>query len=277
MKSANSISNGVSSRAQIVATIGPASGQADMLKTMVERQMDVARFNFEWFVPERALERERIILVRAAAAAAGRTIPIIADLPGPRVQLAEGHTYDRTRPFSISELDETMVRFCIDENVEYIALSFVGAADDVAHYRELVRKYNGSQKLIAKIERKAAVDAIDSIIDAADAIMVARGDLGKEISLEEIPFVQKMIVAKANAAEKPVIVATQMLLSMTEHSEPTRAEVTDVEEAILQGADAVMLSEETASGQYPVEAVAMMERIITAAEQHQGERVLHLL
>ena len=106
--------------------------------------------------------------------------------------------------------------------------------------------------------------------------MVARGDLGNEVPLEEIPFIQKMIIKKANAAGKPVIVATQMLLSMTEHTEPTRAEVTDVEEAIMDGADAVMLSEETASGAHPVEAVAMMERIVTEAERHK-DSVLHAL
>lgn len=239
--------------------------------------MDVARFNFQWFVPERALEHERIWLVRAAAKAAGRHIPIIADLPGPRVQLADGHTYDKAHPSVISELDETMVRFCVDEQVEYMALSFIGSSSDIAAYRELVRRQGGTQKLIAKIERKVAVDAIDSIIEAADAIMVARGDLGNEVALEELPFVQKLLVSKANAAGKPVIVATQMLLSMTEHDEPTRAEVTDVEEAVMQGADAVMLSEETASGHHPLEAVAMMERIIIAAEAHQDARALHPL
>jgi len=107
-------------------------------------------------------------------------------------------------------------------------------------------------------------------------VMVARGDLGAEVPLEEIPFIQKNIITKCNAAGRPVIVATQMLLSMTKEKEPTRAEVTDVEEAIMDGADAVMLSEETASGKYPVEAVAMMERVITEAERHEG-RVIHTL
>lgn len=267
----------MSSRTQIVATIGPASGQEDTLLALVEGQMDVARFNFQWFVPERALERERIALLRSVAASANRKIPVIADLPGPRVQLADGHTYDKEHPFTISELDEAMVHFCVEEHIEYIALSFVGSARDVEQYRDIVRTYGGSQKLIAKIERKVAVEAIDSILGAADAIMVARGDLGNEIPIEEIPFIQKMLIAKANAAGKPVIVATQMLLSMTEHTEPTRAEVTDVEEAVMQGADAVMLSEETASGKHPREAVEIMERILVAAESHRGERALHTL
>ena len=103
--------------------------------------------------------------------------------------------------------------------------------------------------------------------------MVARGDLGNEVLLEEIPFIQKMIIAKSSSAGKPVIVATQMLLSMTKQKEPTRAEVTDVEQAIMDGADAVMLSEETASGQFPVEAVAMMERIIAEAERHEDRKL----
>lgn len=264
----------MNSRAQIIATIGPASETESVLRSMIQHQMDMVRFNFEWFEP--SVARERITLIRTLGAGYGRSIPIIADLPGPRVQLAEGHTY-AALPFAISSKDEDMVQFCIDEHVEYLALSFIGSAEEVNAYRELVRARGGTQRLIAKIERKVAVDALDGIIEAADAIMVARGDLGKEIPLEEIPFVQKTIVAKANAAGKPVIVATQMLLSMTAHEEPTRAEVTDVEEAIRQGADAVMLSEESASGSYPVQAIAMMERIMVATETHDGVRALHPL
>lgn len=265
----------MTSHAQIIATIGPSSAREAVLRSMIEHQMDIARFNFEWFDPE--ITRERIATIRALGAACGRTISIIADLPGPRVQLAQGHTYNGTLPFAITEKDEDMVRFCVEEHIDFIALSFIGSSGEVAQYREFIRKCGGTQKIIAKIERKIAVDAIDSIIAASDAIMVARGDLGKEVPLEEVPFVQKMIIAKANAAGKPVIVATQMLLSMTEHPEPTRAEVTDVEEAITQGADAVMLSEESASGRYPIEAVAMMERIMVAAETHEGTRNLHPL
>ena len=273
--SLNHISNGVSSRAQIIATIGPASESREVLASMIEHQMDLARFNFEWFDATQAAER--ISMIRSVAAEAGRTVQIIADLPGPRVQLAEGHTYNDALPFAITPKDEEMVRLCVGQNVEYIALSFIGNATEVTQYREVIQKHSGSQKVIAKIERKIAVDALDSIIAVSDAVMVARGDLGKEIPLEEIPFVQKMIIEKANAAGKPVIVATQMLLSMTEHEEPTRAEVTDVEEAIMDGADAVMLSDETAAGKFPVEAVAMMERIVTEAEKHKNSSNLHVL
>ncbi|MHB0865458.1 MAG: pyruvate kinase [Minisyncoccota bacterium] len=265
----------MSSRAQIIATIGPSSEKPGVLKSMIEGQMDIARFNFEWF--DLHADGSRIDAVRATAAECGRVISIIADLPGARVQLPEGHTYDASHPFSIPQRDEEMLRLCAEKQVEYVALSFVGSGEHVMRYREAIKNYSGSQKIIAKIERKAAVDAIDEIIGVSDAIMVARGDLGKEVPLEDIPFVQKMLIAKAHAAHKPVITATQMLLSMTEHPEPTRAEVTDVEEAIMEGSDAVMLSEETASGRFPVEAVAMMERIVAEAERHRRDHTLHLL
>ena len=237
--------------------------------------MDIARLNFAWLNTESGTKE--IDLVRTTATACGRHIPIIADLPGPRVQLTKGHTYDASVPFSITPKDEESLKLCIEKKVEYIALSFVGSASDVLQCRETIRRLGGTQKIIAKIERKVAVNAIDAILDVSDAVMVARGDLGNEVPLEEIPFVQEMIIAKANSAGKPVITATQMMLSMAEHPEPTRAEVTDVEEAIRQGSDAVMLSEETASGHYPSEAVAMMERILVAAEAHRPLRTVHTL
>ena len=265
----------MSSRAHIVATIGPSSERPGVMCAMIAGGMDIARLNFAWIDEARAVQQ--IDATRAAAVECGREAPpIIADLPGPRVQLQSGHTYDSSATVSLTPQDEKILEFCAQKNVEYIALSFVGSAQDVEHCRNIIKKNNGSQKIIAKIERKAAVATIDEIIAAADAIMVARGDLGNEVPLEEIPFIQKMIITKANAAGKPVIVATQMLLSMTNQKEPTRAEVTDVEEAIMDGADAVMLSEETASGQFPVEAVAMMERIIAEAERHEDKK-LHLL
>ena len=265
----------MNSRAQIVATIGPASEKPEILQSMIMNGMDVARLNFAWL--DRAGGERQIDLVRSAASTCGRTIPIIADLPGPRVQLVHGHTYDATQPFSITQEGREALDLCKEKKVEYVALSFVGTAADVELCREAIHAIGGTQKIIAKIERTVAVGMIDEIVVAADALMVARGDLGSEVPLAEIPFIQKMIVAKANAAGKPVIVATQMMLSMTEHKEPTRAEVTDVEAARMDGSDAVMLSEESASGHYPAEAVAMMESILLAAEQHLGETSIHTL
>jgi len=262
----------MSSRAQIVATIGPSSEKPGVMCAMVAGGMDIARLNFAWIDEGRAVQQ--IDIIRAAAVECGmKAPPIIADLPGPRVQLQSGHTYDASLASTLTPQDEKILVLCAQKNVEYIALSFVGSAQDIERCREIIKKNNGSQKIIAKIERKVAVEKIDEIISAADAVMVARGDLGLEVPLEEIPFIQKTIIAKANSAGKPVIVATQMLLSMTKQKEPTRAEVTDVEEAITGGADAVMLSEETASGQFPVEAVAMMERIIAEAERHEDRKL----
>ena len=267
-------------KSQIVATIGPSSEKPGIMCAMVAGGMDIARLNFAWIDEARAIQQ--IDATRAAAVECGmKAPPIIADLPGPRVQLQSGHTYNSSATVSLTTQDEKILEFCAQKNVEYIALSFVGSAKDILHVREVIkqigpRPISHRLKIIAKIERKAAVATIDEIIAAADAVMVARGDLGNEVPLEEIPFIQKMIITKANAAGKPVIVATQMLLSMTNQKEPTRAEVTDVEEAVTDGADAVMLSEETASGQFPVEAVAMMERIIAEAERHE-DRKLNLL
>ena len=130
---------------------------------------------------------------------------------------------------------------------------------------------------MAKVERQEALDNIDGIVEAADAIMIGRGDLGQNIPIEKVPFVQEMIIKKCKAAKKPVITATQMLLSMVDNPTPTRAEVTDVCYAILLGSDAVMLSEETARGKYPVEAVAIMERIILEAERQGDIKGVNLL
>ena len=151
-----------------------------------------------------------------------------------------------------------------------MALSFVGNKDDVVQLKEIIKNNGGKQKVIAKIERREAVDNILEIIDEADAIMIARGDLGNEFPIEEIPFIQHRIIVEAKKRGKMVIVATQMLLSMIDNSTPTRAEVSDVAYAILDGADGVMLSEESATGKYPVEAVTVMERIALVAEKNRN-------
>lgn len=254
-------------RAQIVATLGPASNTAAVLRLMVEGKLEVIRLNFSWGTL--ADHAAQIAIVREVEQEVGRKLPIIVDLPGPRIQESTGHTYDPTESVLTDE-DKTFIGFAVEHHVDYVAMSFVGSAIDIKHCRSVIQEFSGTQKIIAKIERIVAVEHMKEIIDAADAVMVARGDLGEEVPLEQIPFVQDRIVRMANEAGKPVIVATQMMLSMTEHDTPTRAEVTDVAYAILQGADAVMLSEETAKGLYPVEAVRMMEKIITEAEKHMG-------
>lgn len=165
----------------------------------------------------------------------------------------------------IAEKDEADLRLGIEMGVDWVALSFVRSAADAERARAILREAGATIPLIAKIERRHAVKEIDAILEAFDGIMVARGDLGVEVPLEEVPGIQKEIIRKANLAAKPVITATQMLLSMVSSPIPTRAEVNDVANAILDGTDAVMLSEETARGEYPAQAVATMGRIARAA------------
>ena len=169
---------------------------------------------------------------------------------------------------SLTEKDEADLAFGLAHGVDYVALSFVRTAEDIGRVKTLIDQAGRDTPVIAKIEKHEAIRNIDAIVETCDGIMVARGDLGVEIPLENVPGIQKMLVRKANAAGKPVIIATQMLRSMVSSPRPTRAEATDVANAVLDGADAVMLSEETASGNFPVEAVRFMVRIIENAEEH---------
>jgi pyruvate kinase len=165
---------------------------------------------------------------------------------------------------SITEKDRADAKFAVDQGLDYLALSFVRRAEDIAALRNLVPK---DILLVAKIEKDSALDDIENIARAADAIMVARGDLGVELPFEEVPLVQKRLIRLANQLGRPVITATQMLESMVEHPRPTRAEASDVANAILDGTDAVMLSAETATGAYPELAVRAMRRIIAEIER----------
>ena len=153
--------------------------------------------------------------------------------------------------------------------MNYIGVSFVRRAQDILDAKAAVAR-NGKKGMpvIAKLEKPEAIDNLESILEVSDGVMVARGDLGVEMSPERVPVVQKMVIARAREALVPVITATQMLESMTEHPRPTRAEASDVANAIFDGSDAVMLSGETAAGRYPVESVAMMDRIVREAESH---------
>jgi pyruvate kinase len=172
------------------------------------------------------------------------------------------------RTEALSEKDRRDLNFGVTHGVDYVALSFVRAAADVALCRSEMERAGRVVPIIAKIEKPEALDALDEILEAADGLMVARGDLGVEILPERVPSLQKEIVRKGNAAGKPVIIATQMLDSMMDHPRPTRAEASDVANAVWDGADAVMLSGETASGRYPLLAVQMMDRIVREAEAH---------
>jgi pyruvate kinase len=165
--------------------------------------------------------------------------------------------------------DRADLRFGIDLGCDWVAMSFVQRPEDVAELRKLI---SGRAKVIAKLEKPAAIDRLEEIIDLSDAVMVARGDLGVEMPPEDVPAIQKRIIAAGRKSGKPVVVATQMLDSMVHAPAPTRAEASDVATAIYDGADAVMLSAETASGQYPIEAVAMMDRIIARVERDPAYR-----
>jgi pyruvate kinase len=330
-------------RTKIVATIGPASNDPEILVQMIDAGMDVARLNFSHGTAETHAETaER---VREAANRAGRSVAILQDLPGPKLRigklagdiaelkpgdevtfvcgehdvegdarkmyitwagladtverdeviyLADGAVRLRvegTRPGD-GEIDavveiggsvasrqglnipgETAALPSVPEEdlkhlatgekigVDLVALSFVRRAEDI----EFVRKHT-RLPLIAKIEKPQAVQRAEEIVRAADCVMVARGDLGIEMRIEEVPIVQKQIISLAGALARPVITATQMLDSMVASSRPTRAEVTDVANAILDGTDAVMLSQESAVGQYPVGAVAMLAAIAERTE-----------
>jgi pyruvate kinase len=330
-------------RTKIVATIGPASRDPEVLVRMVDAGMDVARLNFSHGSADEHAETAR--LVREAAGRAGRQVAILQDLPGPKlrigplvdgiaelkpgdsltfvcgtngfdgdakrmaitwaglaetvdageiVYLADGAVRLRvtgTRPGdgeidaeveiggavasrqglnipgetaalpSVPEEDLLHVQTGEKIGVDLVALSFVRRAEDITFLRKHTRL-----PLIAKIEKPQAVQRAEEIVRAADCVMVARGDLGIEMQIWEVPIVQKQVIALAGALARPSITATQMLDSMVRSPRPTRAEVTDVANAILDGTDAVMLSQESAVGQYPVESVAMLASIAERTE-----------
>lgn len=167
---------------------------------------------------------------------------------------------------ALTPKDRADLLFALKHGVNYVAVSFVRRPEDVLLAKQIIRRAGNDTPVIAKLEKPEAIDNLDEILQASDAVMVARGDLGVEMSPERVPVVQKTIIARARELRRPVITATQMLESMTENPRPTRAEASDVANAIFDGSDAVMLSAETATGKYPVEAVGMMARIIEEAE-----------
>jgi pyruvate kinase len=328
-----------SPRTKIVGTLGPASSGPEVIRSLVEAGLDVARINFSHGTHDE--HARTIAAVRTIAAELGRPVAIMGDLQGPRIRLGalrkaldvqDGEeltfahetdarrddvpvTYERiaadvqvggrilvndgllefvvtgiegkrvhvhtvhggamtshkgmnlpgidvSAP-SLTEKDLADIALAKEQDLDYLALSFVRRADDMHRLRSLLPR---GMLVIAKIEKDSALTRIEEILQGSDAVMVARGDLGVELPFEEVPLAQKRIIGLANRYGRPVITATQMLESMIEHPRPTRAEANDVANAVLDGTDAVMLSAETAAGAYPVLAVEAMRRIIVAAE-----------
>ena len=174
----------------------------------------------------------------------------------------------------ITAKDKQDIAFAATQEIDYVALSFVQTAADVYHLKRLLANLGCEARVIAKIETRSAADNIEDIVIAADAVMVARGDLAIETSVEEVPIIQRTIVRLGIKHAKPTIIATQMLASMTDAPDPTRAEASDVATAVLSGTDAVMLSDETASGKYPIQAIKTMKKIIRFAEMNTHEKTL---
>jgi pyruvate kinase len=332
-------------KAKILATLGPASREPEVIESLIRAGADGVRINMSHGTQEE--KSEDIKRARAAAKKVGRPLAVLVDLSGPKIRtrqlkgglpvtLKAGDLFvlttqdvvgDEQRvatnypdlahvvepgtrlllddgaialvvesttrtdvvcrvinggvlgerkginlpgvslPIdSLTEKDISDLNWAVAQEVDYIALSFVRRAEDCSRAKDLIREYGGHAPLVAKIEKAEAIDHLDEIIAASDAVMVARGDLGVETSVEEVPVYQKRIIQKAVHAGKMVITATQMLQSMVNSPRPTRAEASDVANAVWDGTDALMLSNETASGSYPVSAVETMCRIIESAE-----------
>lgn len=225
----------------------------DVLNTIKEGQVIYANDGFlEFVVVELGHERIRVEVVQGDKIATRKTV----NFPGAELDFP-----------TLTDVDLAQLELATHHHVDFVALSFVRNPHDVTLLREELKKLNLGCKIVAKIEHPNAVDSFDAILEVSDAIMVARGDLGLEYPLEQVPVLQKQIVHKCVDKGKPVIVATQMLESMTDHPRPTRAEVSDVANAIYDGADAVMLSGETAGGQFPVKAVKIMALVAEHAEK----------
>ena len=267
---------------KIVATLGPASSSEDMIRKLALAGVNVFRLNFSHGTHEEHISNAKNI--RKIEKEIGKTLGIMMDLQGPKIRigafedgsvsLKPGAKFilDRSEKFGNSkrvnlphpEIFEALKKGTEGEiDADWVAISFVQTANDIDYARKLVSPEVG---ILAKIEKPSAVNDIDSILDASDAIMVARGDLGVEMPFEAVPCIQKMLINKAREHRKPVVVATQMLESMISCHVPTRAEVSDVACAIAEGADAVMLSAESASGSFPEEAVKTMAKVAMRAE-----------
>jgi len=250
---------------QIIATIGPSCNNIDTIERMITAGMSIARLNFSWGTHEE--HRAFVAMVREAADRVGRVVPIIQDISGPRVQTGSTHTFSESLDV-LTVKDRADVAALADLSIEYIAQSFVKDAADIESLRAQLREVGSNSKVIAKIERSEAVTNKEAIATTADGLMVARGDLGEAVPYYTLPFVKKALLGEAITAGVPAIVATEMLTSMIDDTDPTRADISDIAHAVLDGASATMLSNETAVGSNPVEVVAVMRAVVDEAQQH---------
>lgn len=238
---------------KIVCTLGPSSNSPQIIERMIKGGMSVARLNLAYGTPE---EHDRIIAtVRQLSQKLKISVGILLDLPG-----LKRHKGD------IRDIFNQHLEFAHSRNVDFIALSFISSPQQVKEVKVLLKNMNADIPVIVKIERAQALEQSNELLEISEGIMVARGDLALDISIEKVPLAQKSLIREANRHGKPVITATQMLESMVRSTTPTRAEATDVANAILDGSDAIMLSEETAVGNYPVETTETMVRIAWEAE-----------
>lgn len=238
---------------KIVCTLGPASNSPEVVERMLKAGMNMARFNLAYGTLQ---EHSKLISqLRSLGQKLGIPVGILLDLPG--LKRSQG---DIKAAFS-RHLD-----FALTEEVDFAALSFISSVQQVQEIKQLLKEMKAEIPVIVKIEKAPALEASEALIEAGEGIMVARGDLALDISIEKVPMAQKKLIREANRLGKPVITATEMLESMVRSPTPTRAEATDVANAVLDGTDALMLSEETAIGSYPVEAVETMVRVAMEAE-----------
>jgi len=238
---------------KVVCTLGPASSSPEVIEYMLKAGMDVARFNLAHGTLQ---EHSQLISeIRSLSQKLKRPVGILLDLPG--LKLGRG---------DVQAVFGQHLDFALAENVDFVALSFISSVRQVREVKQLLRNTKADIPVIVKIEQARALEESEAILEAGEGIMVARGDLALDISIEKVPMAQKRLIKEANRQGKLVITATQMLESMVRSAAPTRAEATDVANAVLDGSDALMLSEETAIGSYPIEATETMVKIALEAE-----------